>query len=57
MTVIIMFYQYTVFSHNKLSSISQSINVQSENLQKLLRYLSGIETSMFKVVAVSHGGR
>ena len=52
-----MFYQYTVLSHNKSSSISQLINVKSENPQKLLRYLSGIETSMFKVVAVSHGGR
>ena len=52
-----MFYQYTVLSHNKSSSISQLINVKSENLQKLVRYLSGIETSMFKVVAVSHGGR
>ena len=42
------------FVHYKLSSISQFINGKSGDFQKLLRYLSGIVTSAFKV---GTGGR
>ena len=37
------------FVHNKSSSVTQFISSKSRNLQKLLRYLSGIVTSTFKV--------
>ena len=47
--------QYLV--HNKSSSISQLIRGKSSDLQKLLRYLSGIVTSVFKGSASGHGGR
>ena len=36
------------FVHNKLSSISQFINGKSRDLEKLLRYFSGIVTSTLK---------
>ena len=42
------------FVHEKLSSVLQFINWKSRDLQKLLRYLSGIVTSTFKIVT---GGR
>ena len=37
------------FVHYKSSSNSQFINIKSRNLQKLLRYLSGIVTSTYNV--------
>ena len=37
------------FVHNKSSSVTQFISSKSRNLQKLLRYLSRIVTSTFKV--------
>ena len=37
------------FAHGKSSSTSHFINGKSRNLQKLLRYFSGIVTSTFKV--------
>ena len=42
------------FFHDKLSSISQYINGKSKDLQKLLRYFSGIVTGTFKA---GTGGR
>ena len=36
------------FVHDKSSSISQLIRDKSRDLQKLLRYLSGIVTSLFQ---------
>ena len=42
------------FVHDKSSSISQFINGNSRDLQKLLRHLSGIVTSMYEDGA---GGR
>ena len=42
------------FAHDKSSYISQFINSKSRDLQKLLRYLSGIVTSTFKI---GTGGR
>ena len=42
------------FVHNKSSSISQFIKRKSRDLQKLLRYFSGIMTSILKV---RNGGR
>ena len=44
------------FNHDKSSSASQFINVKSTNLQKLLRYLSRILTSTFKVGTAGCGG-
>ena len=41
-----MFYQYTVFCPRQ---IKQFIKGKSSDLQKLLRYFSGIVTSAFKV--------
>ena len=51
--IIMMLNQYTVFFPDKSSSISQFINVKSRSLQKLLRYLSWIVTSTFKVGTAS----
>ena len=42
------------FVHNKSSSTSQIIKGKSSDLQRLLRYLSGMVISMFKVAS---GGR
>ena len=49
-----MFWQS--FAHDKSSSISQSISGKSRNLQKLLWYLSGIVTSLFKTGTGGCGG-
>ena len=51
-----MIQQYTSFFHDKLSSPSQFIKGKSTDLQKLLRYLSGIVISTFKVGTGSSGG-
>ena len=45
------------FVHDKSSSVSQSINGKSRNLQKLKRYFSGLVTSTFKVGPADCGGR
>ena len=44
-------------THDKSSSISQFINGKSRKRQKLLRYLSGIVTSTFKVDTFGCGGQ
>ena len=41
------------FVHDKSSFISHFINGKLRNLQKLLRYLSGIETAAIKVGTAS----
>ena len=55
-TVILLFCSINTqsFVHDKSSSNSQFINGKSTYLQKLLRYLSGIVTSIFQV---GTGGR
>ena len=45
------------FFHVKSSSVSYFINGKSRNLEKVLRYLSGIVTSIFKVGTVACNGR
>ena len=37
------------FVHNKKNPIPQILKVESRNLQKVLKYLSGIVTSTFKI--------
>ena len=54
--LIMMFYQKRVFVQDKSSCISQFINGKSRNLQKLLRYLSGIVASTFIVGTAGCGG-
>ena len=44
------------FVHNKSSSTSQFTNSKSRNLQKLIKYLSEIGTSTFKVGTAGCGG-
>ena len=44
------------FVHEKSSSVSQFITGKSRNLQKLLRYLSGMVISTFKADTGGHGG-
>ena len=44
------------FVHDKSSSISQFISGKSRNLQRVLRYLSGIVTSAFKAGTGGCGG-
>ena len=48
---------HSLLPNNKSSSISQFVNGKSRNLQKLLRCLSGIVTSTFKVGTVGCPGR
>ena len=43
--------------HDQSSSISLFLSGKSRNLQKLLRYLSGIVTSTFKAGTGGCGGR
>ena len=45
------------FVHHKWGSTPQTINGKCNNLQKLLRYLSGIVTSTFKFGAGGYGGQ
>ena len=54
-----MFYQYEYqsFVHDKSSSTWQSIKSKSKDLQKLVRYLSEIVTSKFKLGAGAHSGQ
>ena len=47
-TLLSYFINTQSFFHDKSSSISQFIDGKSRDLQKLLRYLSGIVTSTFK---------
>ena len=51
-----MFYQKKVFAQDKSGCISQFINGKTRNLQKLLRYLSGIVASTFRVGTAGCGG-
>ena len=55
--VLTVFYHGQSFVHDKSSSIAQFISFKSKNLQKLLRYLSGIVTSTFKAGTGGRGVR